>query len=559
MAKGRSAGICASLIMLVVSPGLAQCLPAASEKVLTVSVKESRFGAKGDGVTDDTAAIQKAVDWVFAQGGGKISFPPGTYIVTSVNIREGITYEGHGATIKRPDYLTDKIGRKAAHWIRTFSNQKYKYCGQTDSRPLIIRGLTFDGSSQTQGPYQKHELEHAALVFLTGDNKCPGRLNAIVEDCVFRNGVGDALHAYVNTKVIMKDCLAENVFRGGFTLTGGHSIATVKNLTTRGRIDPTGIDVEVDGAGYGNSYKVEVYLENLNLEDGDFDVGVRDGSLVEGKNIIAEAPFHLYTKQSSARFSNCRFGVAPENRIIYPYKVTFQGCEFFVSARTKRQDYEWHSAAPVIAWNLSGSKETNQKLVFANCTFSLDAAHQRHPGTKYYGLLTGWDAIDLQNFLEVTGGRIAGNFDVGVGTYKRGGHWRIRGLTIAAALPFSWTGVADNYGRSFCDILIDGVKINSSKYMHITGYGRPTENRLEQRNVVIPAKSNFLSSTYGLEGNRYEGGRVIEGERPPTPETHGLPGDVFRLKTGSGEWLCTKAGYYHERAKKTIPAVWQAR
>ncbi|WP_349745969.1 M10 family metallopeptidase C-terminal domain-containing protein [Pseudomonas frederiksbergensis] len=40
------------------------------------------FGAKGDGITDDTAAIQRAIDAAAAAGGGQVYVPTGTYIVS---------------------------------------------------------------------------------------------------------------------------------------------------------------------------------------------------------------------------------------------------------------------------------------------------------------------------------------------------------------------------------------------------------------------------------------------------------------------------------------------
>ena len=46
-----------------------------------LSVSVTDFGAVGDGITDDTLAIQDAIDWAKVNGGATIYFPAGTYVV----------------------------------------------------------------------------------------------------------------------------------------------------------------------------------------------------------------------------------------------------------------------------------------------------------------------------------------------------------------------------------------------------------------------------------------------------------------------------------------------
>src|SRR5262249_40864683 len=50
------------------------------------------FGAKADGVADDTASIQAAIDAAQAAGRGVVQFPPGTYTycISRRNLRGGM-------------------------------------------------------------------------------------------------------------------------------------------------------------------------------------------------------------------------------------------------------------------------------------------------------------------------------------------------------------------------------------------------------------------------------------------------------------------------------------
>ena len=54
-----------------------------------VDVSISDFGAKGNGIDDDTLAIQEAIDFVLGLGGGLIRVPVGVYVIDGISISGG--------------------------------------------------------------------------------------------------------------------------------------------------------------------------------------------------------------------------------------------------------------------------------------------------------------------------------------------------------------------------------------------------------------------------------------------------------------------------------------
>ena len=58
------------------------------------------YGAKGDGVTIDTPAVNKAIEAATAAGGGTVRFPPGVYACYSIHLKSNVAlYLDQGSTI----------------------------------------------------------------------------------------------------------------------------------------------------------------------------------------------------------------------------------------------------------------------------------------------------------------------------------------------------------------------------------------------------------------------------------------------------------------------------
>lgn len=100
---------------------------ARADQVL-LSVK--RFGAKGDGITDDTASVQSAI--AALTNGGTVYFPEGRYILSPLTMRKRIRFQGQHQFTTR---LIMKAGSNA-DFIK-FDGQS-QYCALTD--------LTVDGN-----------------------------------------------------------------------------------------------------------------------------------------------------------------------------------------------------------------------------------------------------------------------------------------------------------------------------------------------------------------------------------------------------------------------------
>jgi Pectate lyase superfamily protein len=102
-----------------------------------VSVKD--FGAVGNGITDDTAAIQAAINYVASLGGGVVYFPPGVYLTSSaILVSTSMVFRGASAQFAATP--TSKI-------LATNVTQH----GITNSVPITIEGLGVAHSSASTG------------------------------------------------------------------------------------------------------------------------------------------------------------------------------------------------------------------------------------------------------------------------------------------------------------------------------------------------------------------------------------------------------------------------
>lgn len=513
-----------------------------------------RYGAAGDGTTDDTAAIQAAVDAALGSGGGTVFFQSGkTYQSKTVNIEPGVVLDGYGATLLRP--------AMNGKWARMLTTQNRKYEGAADSEPIVIRGLTLDGNIHNQGPYLSYELEQASLIYIDAGSDTPGRVTVLLHDVTVTGSVSDGVHVRNNARVIANNLTAIDCFRGGLTLTGGNSDVKVDGYRASGDLVGACIDIEVDGAGYGGSYRMDVDIRDAveltpSWKTNDF--GGKGGSRVTVRDSIFLSSFYMHNGSSSEGFARTLFQDCIlhtktgfyGNSILNPQGSRFERCRFI--------GHGGHGTDNSIVNVISDNQSTNlpaSSVYFIDCTW--ERAAGAGEGTTWAAITRG-NGPTVDHMIYVLGGEIKSGLDRGISS-PWGGLAVDRGLVIDAPTPIRLS----NDGFRPAKTIIGDIRLGPSATMEFFSQSRHATATVEHRNFVIDESKNSIQS--GVAGwsvlTNFVGRRtVMMSSAPISGVTTGIIGDIARLKApvpgSTYEWVCTTSGVAASVWKPltTIPA-----
>jgi polygalacturonase len=174
-----------------------------------------RYGARGDGVTIDSGAINRAIDAAASGGGGTVHFPAGTYACHTIRLKSNIALQlGHGAVLLAAAGGFDPPG----------AGNTYQDFGHSHWRASLIWG---------------EELENVSIL---GPGRIDGRGLVPRMDATSPPGTGDKAIALKLCRNVMISDLT--IVAGGHIaiLATGVDILTIRHVTIDTIRDGVNID-----------------------------------------------------------------------------------------------------------------------------------------------------------------------------------------------------------------------------------------------------------------------------------------------------------------------------
>ncbi len=163
----------------------------------------TEFGVKNDGITLNTCSIQKAIDFIHENGGGRIVFESGNYVTGSIYLKSNVTLQlNYGATILGSTNPFDYVKDKKIGWMSMIFAVNQENIGITGKGTINGRGFTtannmvnyihrgvytdplkYDRPNETNRPQNIYFRECANIVITDITLRDPASWNQTYDQC----------------------------------------------------------------------------------------------------------------------------------------------------------------------------------------------------------------------------------------------------------------------------------------------------------------------------------------------------------------------------------------
>lgn len=285
------------------------------------NVNAKWFGAKGDGVTDDTEAINNAVTYCNANGGGIVEAHDGTYMVnasgnlTGIQMKSGVYLDLTGAKLKA-------LGANSANYRLVY------FTGVSDCG---IIGGEIEGDRAANSA--TGEQGHCVYLILSCSR-------ILIQNVTISNAFGDGIYVgRLCSDVKINGCTVTNNRRNNISIVSASNVyidgCDVSNAN--GTAPEAGIDIEPNAS---DALSKNIIITNCNIY----------GNAKEGISYPAPAPTPLV---ETSVVSNCNIygNGAAGIRASYIRNLEITGCVIFNNAGGGILD----TAALITSLNIDGN------------------------------------------------------------------------------------------------------------------------------------------------------------------------------------------------------------
>lgn len=241
-------------------------------------VTPQMFGAKADGVTDDTKAINDAIEAV--GNNGMVFFPEGTYLVSSsMSSSLGVSERYFAVKVYQKENITLRLSPNARIKHRPFTEDEIKSASTT--RHYVVGIMCSSNIKVIGGHIQGESAEHVYHTYQ--DDGTFSRTHGyginiyssddvVVRDCEISHCYGDGIHISIasgytkSNNAIIENCDIHDCIRLGIGVCGANN-TLIKDCRIHdivGASPQSGIDFEPD---YVSNMNIDSIVDNCVIHD----------------------------------------------------------------------------------------------------------------------------------------------------------------------------------------------------------------------------------------------------------------------------------------------------